>query len=231
MKKIISIVFITIICLIFVPNKNLAVLQSNGNTPAKYTLNDYLVNVRKMENLGGAMGLTETLNEDLTSTTSNNIDVHLERNTEYGAMAILSASSYGNPNIIGEGETTTGNKTGIVINLNNEVTSVQGYENYPSGSNLVKASNRYKDRYFERPYVKKYGDALIETKNWHGASNGEFFNDGIYTAEDVGAMIRACGKSIFEYNAYRYGIAGYPHGPTVLFPYASRAVVVCGQGL
>ena len=133
MKKIISVLFITIICLIFIPNKNFAVLQSNGNTPATYGLNDYIVNIRKMEELGGAMGLTETLNENLTSTTSNNIDVHLERNTEYGAMAILSASSYGNPNNVNNGETTTGNKTGIVINLNNEVTSVQGYKNYTSG--------------------------------------------------------------------------------------------------
>lgn len=89
------------------------------------------MNVRKMEELGGAMGLTETLNDNLTSTTSNNIDVHIERNTEYGAMAILSVSNYGNPSKIKNGETTTGNKSGIVINFNNEVTSVQGYEKLP----------------------------------------------------------------------------------------------------
>lgn len=131
MKKIISILFITCMCLVCMPNLNFAVLQSNGNTPAAYGLNDYIVNVRKMEELGGAMGLTETLNDNLTSTTSNNIDVHIERNTEYGAMAILSVSNYGNPSKIKNGETTTGNKSGIVINFNNEVTSVQGYENCP----------------------------------------------------------------------------------------------------
>ncbi len=128
MKKIISILFITCMCLVCMPNLNFAVLQSNGNTPVKYGLNNYIVNVRKMEALGGAMGLTETLNDNLTSTTSNNIDVHMEKNTEYGAMAILSASNYGNPGRINNGETTTGNKSGIVINFNNEVTSVQGFE-------------------------------------------------------------------------------------------------------
>ena len=83
MKKIISILFITCMCLVCMPNLNFAVLQSNGNTPVTYKLNDYIVNVRKMEELGGAMGLTETLNDNLTSTTSNNIDVHMEKNTEF----------------------------------------------------------------------------------------------------------------------------------------------------
>lgn len=38
------------------------------------------------------MGLDETFNADLTSKESNNIDVHMMRSTEYGAIAILSAS-------------------------------------------------------------------------------------------------------------------------------------------
>ena len=98
-----------------------AVLQSNGNDGATYNLSDWMLNVRKMEELGGAMGLSETLNSNLTSSSdSNNIDVHMEKNTEYGALAILSASSYGNPNKINDGETTTGNATGVVMKLNNE---------------------------------------------------------------------------------------------------------------
>ena len=94
----------------------------------------------------------------------------------------------------------------------------------------MKASNRYKDRYFERPYVKKYGDALEETKKWHGASIGNFFNDYV-AGWSEGAMVRACGKSIFEYTAYRNSSAWGYSGPTVTTPYPSRAVVVCGQGL
>ena len=54
--------------------------------------------------------------------TSNNpnLDIHMEKNTEYGAMAILSASAYGNQNVIGDGETTTGNKSGVYMKLNKE---------------------------------------------------------------------------------------------------------------
>ena len=52
---------------------------------------------RTMEQAGGSMGLAETLNADLTSKESNNMDVHMMRSTEYGAIAILSASGYGNP--------------------------------------------------------------------------------------------------------------------------------------
>ena len=81
MKKIISILFITCMCLVCMPNFNFAVLQSNGNTPARYPLNTWPSKIREMEKLGGAMGLTETLNDNLTSTTSNNIDVHMEKNT------------------------------------------------------------------------------------------------------------------------------------------------------
>ena len=44
----------------------------------------------------------------------------MEKNTEYGAMAILSASSYGNQSKIESGGTTTGNKSGVYINLNKE---------------------------------------------------------------------------------------------------------------
>ena len=78
-----------------------------------------MINVRKMEELGGTMGLSETLNDNLTSSsTSNNIDVHMEKNTEYGALAILSASSYGNPNKVEDGNTTTGNVTGVVMKIN-----------------------------------------------------------------------------------------------------------------
>lgn len=226
MKKIISVLFITIIFLIFIPNKNLAVLQSNGNTPAKYILNDYLVNVRKMENLGGAMGLTETLNENLTSTTSNNIDVHLERNTEYGAMAILSASSYGNPNNINDGETTTGNKTGIVININSEVTSSQRFEEVDGATNLNKSANRYKDVYSKGTYVKKNGDALEETKGWHGASYS-WNND-----RTDAVLVRANKKSIFDCFSYVYWSIGYGFdGAISSKSFPSRAVVVCGQGL
>jgi len=108
-----------IIFLILNQGKVHAVVQANGNDGTAYNLSDWMINVRKMEELGGTMGLSETLNDNLTSSsTSNSIDVHMEKNVEYGALAILSASSYGNPNKVEDGNTTTGNVTGVVMKIN-----------------------------------------------------------------------------------------------------------------
>ena len=96
-----------------------AALQSNGGTPLKANLNDWIYYTRKMQEAGGTLGLTDTINEDLTSN-NKDLDIHMEKNTEYGAMVILSASSYGNPNKITDGQTTTGNASGIVMKLNKE---------------------------------------------------------------------------------------------------------------
>ncbi len=75
---------------------------------------------RTMEQAGGSMGLAETLNADLTSKESNNIDVHVMRSTEYGAIAILSASGYGNPSNAQAQQQQTGNNTGVILNTNNK---------------------------------------------------------------------------------------------------------------
>ena len=98
------------------PIKSNAALQANKNPGVGDTIDNWLVKVRKMESTGGTLGLTDdTINEsNLTSTTKNNLDIHVQKNTEYGAMAILSASAYGNQNKINDGDTTTGNKTGFV---------------------------------------------------------------------------------------------------------------------
>ena len=116
------ILLIMVVSIIILPkNISNAVLQANGNEGATYSLTEYMKNVRKMEELGGSMGLSESINDDLTTNgDSNNIDVHMQKNTEYGALAILSASSYGNPNKIEDGDTTTGNVTGAVMKLNSE---------------------------------------------------------------------------------------------------------------
>ena len=116
---------------LFGTNSSKAVLQSNGNTGAAYNLSDWMMNIRKMEELGGAMGLNEKINSDLTTDgDSNNIDVHMQKNTEYGALAILSASSYGNPSKINDGETTTGNVTGVVMKLDSEWVAARNYKSF-----------------------------------------------------------------------------------------------------
>lgn len=201
-----------------------AVLQSNGNAGARYNLSDWMVNVRKMEQLGGAMGLSETFNSNLTSSSaSNNIDVHMQKNTEYGAMVILSASSYGNPNAVGAGQTTTGNVTGAVMKINSEwvAASVQN----SNATNFTNAVPRYKNIYAQTKVYKK-GDAL---ENGIGAS-------GAWIQWEWGKNINYCAiarsvtTNIFSYN----GSAGNTNAPGIGECYRthySRAVIVQGQGL
>ena len=198
-----------------------AVLQSNGNTGATYNLNDWMVNVRKMEELGGAMGLSETLNSNLTSSSdSNNIDVHMQKNTEYGALAILSASNYGNSNIISSENTTTGNISGVVIQLNSEWTT-----GVKSNFNTY-VSNRYKDIY-EDNYVAKRGDAISETKGWHKSSISKWFS--VYTSTGI---VR-CINGIFDYSAMYYtsSFGGNDETAKPTNKYHSRAVIVQGEGI
>ena len=201
-----------------------AVLQANGNDGATYNLSDWMMNVRKMEELGGAMGLSESINDNLTSSSSsNNIDVHMQKNTEYGALAILSASSYGNPNKINSGETTTGNATGVVMKFNNEWTAAGSLDS--KAINLKNSVNRYKNLY-TTTYVAKKGDAMEETKNWHGAYSNVFFG-GAY------GILRNLNESIFSYDGGYYTGYGYDYTQNAYFAnlHYSRAVVVQGDGI
>ena len=142
-------------------------LQSNDNTAATYKIDTWMLNIRKMEELGGAMGLKETIDTTtLTSTSSNNIDVHMEKNSEYGALVILSASSYGNPKKVENEQTTTGNVTGVKMKLNSWERVAAGTMSKISG--YYNAAGRYKDVYTNSS-TSKPGDTLLETSGWHGA--------------------------------------------------------------
>ena len=197
-----------------------AVLQSNGNDGATYNLSDWMMNIRKMEELGGAMGLSENVDSNLTSSNgSNNIDVHMQKNTEYGALAILSASSYGNPNKINSGETTTGNATGVVMKFNNEWTAASlegGLDTY---------SARYRN-YYTQNYVAKRGDAITETNGWHGSSSRWGF---YYPPQTVGFVRDYVG--IFSYVVYYSGASFGDTFSSIYNIYHSRAVVVQGDGI
>ncbi|MCI9247201.1 MAG: hypothetical protein HFJ30_08900, partial [Clostridia bacterium] len=75
-----------------------AALQANSATHATgktATGASWIQSIREMEKSGQTMGLNETIGNNLVATSSsNNIDVHMMRTTEYGAMAILSASGF-----------------------------------------------------------------------------------------------------------------------------------------
>lgn len=236
MKKVkISITSLVIIAMLFLLTSNSnAALQSNGSTPTTQTLNNWIINIRKMESVGGTLGLTETINSNLTSSSgSNNLDIHMEKNTEYGAIAILSASSYGNPNKITSGGTTTGNETGIVIKLNGElVASGDNGNNIKSSmyyiANFKNANAKYKNIYnYSTTYgPTRKGDAIAETSGWHGGDYKWFFS--VSGTTWVYPLLRAYSGSIFSYNANHASTAV---DTVASKAYYARAIMVCGEGI
>lgn len=197
-----------------------AALQANTNT--QYTKPDtaenWITAFRQMETAGGAMGLSETLNSDLTaSSSSNGIDVHMMRTTEYGAIAILSASGYGNPSNAQAITTTTGNSTGVILNTDNREWTAGGI----SGLIFSGTNSRYFDTYTTSNTSAKIGDALgtATTTNpgcagWHSAPNSYWDGRSSY-------YFYRGGRGIFSFNDFN---GSYTHC-------FCRGVAVCGQGL
>ena len=199
-----------------------AALQSNPNTQYKtqYNPTTWMTQIRQIETSGNAMGLSETLNSDLTSSSeSNGIDVHMMKSTEYGAIAILSTSGYGNPQTLQSSsvKTTTGNKTGIYFSGSNWEWVAGGL----SGSIFSGVNSRYFDTYSGSQASARIGDALgsASTTNpgcagWHVASNSNWV-DGWYPCFNRG------GGGLFSFNS-SYGASN---------SYYARGVAVVGAGL
>ena len=150
-----------------------AALQANGTAGITANLNDWVYYTRKMQEPGGGLGLTDKISDtDLTSA-NKNFDVHFQKNTEYGAIAILSASSYGNPNKIADGQTTTGNVSGIQVKLNGEWTAAG--PNSTLVENMKKSKARYWNNYGDgNGSNSKTGDAMTETNGWHGSTDSNY---------------------------------------------------------
>lgn len=218
-NKIITLLALIAAVLMYSSTTSNAALQANGKSVKTDTINNWLINIRRMEATGGTLGLTDTIGSDLASSasTSNNLDIHMELNTEYGAMAILSASSYGNQNKIGNGETTTGNKSGVYITIGNNGERVSaGVDALGNTVSYFKnAVSKYKNIYTD-PYSAKIGDAIGDTNGWHGGSVR--WIDGWACGVN-----RAYTGSLFSYNGT---IKAIWDGKD-----ATRAVVVVGSGL
>ncbi|MCI8481705.1 MAG: hypothetical protein HFJ27_01075 [Clostridia bacterium] len=214
---------VAIVSFIVTPIQSNAALQANGNPGARANIDSWLLNIRKMEETGGTLGLSDTINTtNLTSSAEqkNNIDIHMQKNTEFGAMAILSASAYGNPNVITDGQSTTGNKTGVYIKMNSEWVS-GGTSDLGNGvANFRSAVGKYKNLY-PHEYVAKVGDAMTETKNWHTTGGTWNWID----RDPQAGLQRACTDVIFSYQGRGDGVYAGAHEPRF-----SRAVVVIGNG-
>ncbi len=175
-----------------------------GRDNSKY---DYSYNwikaIRQMEKKDGGMALNETINEEtLLSDTPNNIDVHMLKNTEYGAAILLGASEYGKQgdpktnntsttrrmdkgNTTGKDyqASTTGNVSGVYeIGYSSMNISKSEYEWVAGTLNANKIfrsstiDSRYYDLYDDSENSAKPGDATLETNGWHGGSSGMWVN-------------------------------------------------------
>lgn len=233
-KKIILTSIVVLIMLLCTSTVH-AAIQSSGGTAANYNMEAWIKGIRQMESVGGGFGLSETINSNLTSSSgSNNIDVHMEKNTEYGAMAILSASSYGNPTKIEDGQTTTGNETGIVMKMNQEWVAAGTISRTSIYKNVA---NKYKNIETET-YKKRIGDAIEETKSWHGSNRLSWISTTGTTSkgEDISGLLRAYSGSIFSYNGNgQYSGSGQSSKPDVgaayLATHPTRCVVIVGEGI
>ncbi len=222
-KKIILTAILMIIMLILSGGGVQAALQANPNTQytKRDTLANWVKNVRKMEETGGAMGLAETINSStlLATSSSNGIDVHCIKTTEYGAMAILSASGYGNPSNEKAITSSTGNSTGVILNTSNWE-STSGTASVRTAG-LTGVNARYYDLYTSSSDSAKRGDALGSATvanpgcaGWHSASSS-----GWPSVNNIG--FPRGGAGLFSFS----------HSTTSSDNYYARSVVVCGAGL
>ena len=203
--------------LLLIGGKSQATLQSNPNTHYTKGINfqGLLSGIREMEATNGAMGLSETKAVDLKGTKSNNIDVHFMKSTEYGAIAILSMSGYGNPSNAQAITTTTGNNTGMMLDTN--------YREWTAATNVVGITLGSDARYYDLYGDVKIGDALGVCKGWHSATTAAMPNS------NKSALWRGFG-GIFSYRG-TVSSQTMPGDGNYTRAYWGRGVAVCGEGL
>ncbi len=114
-KKIMSMMIIAVLVIIGAPHLSQAGLQANkgGSTLTHVKANDLFIEIRKMETQYGTLGKNAIL--DTTTyidSIENGIDSHMILNTEYGTIAILAKSKYGQDSS-SSNDTTTGNESGV----------------------------------------------------------------------------------------------------------------------
>ncbi len=161
-----------------------------------FKANNYVYNYISV---GDAYKLSQTI-AGATRYGLSNIDSHLQKNSEWGAVAYLAISKYGTNDTSGAGQNTTnksGNPTGVYAvtspemvtdtSTTNNITGVydmsgcayemvsgffKGGETKHTTGMPTSTSSKYVTLYTKD---NKKGDATNETKNWHG-SEADFIN-------------------------------------------------------
>ena len=223
-NKVIAILLISAIITLFNANISNAVVESRPDAASlvSKTASEFFALIRQMETSGGPMGLNATVDDQGNETSSsNNIDVHMIKNTEYGTAGMLAASVYGSKDSKGNlNGTTTGNATGIyqMGSGKNEdnyefMSAILGTASSNEITNIKNAPQKYWDNYTELK-VPKPGDGTLEipwiTGMWVSNSRPVFYRN-----------LNSLTGGVFGYNFYT---SGWRES-------SSRAVVVSGVGL
>ena len=240
-RKFYVILFIFLVAILALTIKSEAAYQSRPNFSAlvNTTSNDFFKNIRMMESADGPMGLSATFETSSTevkeTSSSNNIDVHMIKNSEWGAAVLLASSGYGAGSDDNAGTWTTGpnNYTGIygMGNGNWEYTASfckQGGSTVTGASSYNSILHHYQGSKYVDQYVNKNnqatadydtftvikGDAVIDVMGLHSG------NKNLVTSDNP--VFRRGNNGVF---AFFRGIGdGFSY-------FTSRAVAVCGAGL
>lgn len=202
-----------------------AALQSNPNTHyiKKAKPENWFPLFRNMEATGGALGLNETKNSTtMLATESNNLDSHMMKNTEYGAIAILSASGYGNPTTLQKStiKTTTGNETGIYYSGTNAEFVAGG----TSGYIFPGIDSRYYDTYGNgAPSTARRGDGLGTGSTTNPGCNGWHSATQNYWVNNSHPLFERGEGGLFSFNKSYFSSSNSDE--------TTRGVVVCAEGL
>lgn len=226
-EKIITTVALATISMSFGATLSYAVLESRSDQASlvNKTASEFFALIRKMETSGGPLGLNATIDDAGNETSSsNNIDVHMIKNTEYGTVGMLAASIYGAKNSEGVGSsvaTTTNNATGVYQMGTNAggdeyeyVAGILGTSTSSNLTNIKNAPSKYWNNYTTDKNSYKPGDGMRTEISWAP------YNYWISSSSSV--FLRNRHSGVFAYGS----LSGERYGNG-----SSRAVVVCGAGL
>ena len=240
-KKTIAIFLVAILFIFNLTINSHANVQSvsngNGRGLVNTTSSQFFALIRQMESSTGPMGLNAEINSSTGAETSqsNGIDVHMIKNTEWGAVTLLMDSDFGakaagtGTSLAEDVRSTTGNATGVYEMYDGWEYVAGVYENMKSQTYRANLYNAIHDGANLKPskYVNAYsnptdvytdysgqkpGDATGETVRWKSASTAYFVTSGgpVFLRGNSGAFI--------------FGESGGGGGSSV----SSRATVVCG---
>ena len=213
-RKIITLIMLSLVAVILLSSKVQANYQSvqRGKLKEQIGISKWIPEIRQMESSGNGMGLKETIDTTtgLATTETNNIDVHMLKNTEYGAIVLLGASDYGKQGatindrrmdqgaVIGANiqASTTGNRYGVyeigyvLLETGSAMYTTTRFENVAglNTSYLPQIAARYINRYNYEVKSAKNGDATTETQLWHGSKYASWLSSYFFARGGNGAF-------------------------------------------